>query len=346
MRTQTDKLYWCVFGIDQKLHCVWDCNLPELNSQFLEGIDGGYFSYLSETHEAALKGQNKMRAAVALHTAYFHGLEALFSLIFAAVHSPNALPAWILKCGTIDLRDLVSAVNAKSPIPAARMRFKEYSWTLLAAFFNGPALFPKGNKGTVREDEALLRDFGKLWSMFGSDYVDGFRQKAYNSFKHGFRIRSGGIKVSFKEAGAAEDTPMNILGQSDFGYSFLVPQDFTKFKNSKSSHFAVEEWHINCHPEYSVEALRLISISIHNVVATLKKLGTGEHSQGLTPDGNDWLQRLESKRTGLTNLRQSTNIKSDEVTRFSQEDLQNYFVRSQVPVSVKFDTEDERLNQG
>src|SRR5947208_1356459 len=98
MRPTTTKLYHNVFAAAGKLYCFWDSNAPMLNREFLNGIDHAHFRYLADIHAPALAGPDKNRAATALHTAYFHGLETLFSLIFAGLYAPSALPAWILKC--------------------------------------------------------------------------------------------------------------------------------------------------------------------------------------------------------------------------------------------------------
>ena len=97
MRVTTDKLYYEVFGVGEKLHCLWDGNIPALNLEFLDSVDYEYFKYLADIHAGSLTSPHKMRAAIALHTAYFHGLETLFSLIFAGLHAPSVIPAWILE---------------------------------------------------------------------------------------------------------------------------------------------------------------------------------------------------------------------------------------------------------
>src|SRR5882724_10878252 len=198
MRTTTGNLYFEIFGVKERLHCVWDCNMPALNSEFLNSVDHDYFHYLGEIHTSALAGPNKLRAAIALHTAYYHGLETLFSLIFAGLHTWKAVPAWILKCPTEELRKLVADIQLNQQSPNAQMHFEEYSWKSISALFNGVAL--RGNK----ENERIAEDIGKLWEMFAEDFIDGFIVEAYNSFKHGFRVKLGGVKISFKAAAKPE----------------------------------------------------------------------------------------------------------------------------------------------
>jgi hypothetical protein len=61
-------------------------------------MDTRYFQYQAETHGKNLDGENRQRAAVALRTSYYHGLETLFMLIFAVWQSPHCIVGWLSKC--------------------------------------------------------------------------------------------------------------------------------------------------------------------------------------------------------------------------------------------------------
>jgi hypothetical protein len=321
MRVSTDKLYHEVFGVGEKLHCLWDCNIPALNLEFLNSIDHEYFKYLAEIHSGSLTSPHKLRAAIALHTAYFHGLETLFSLIFAGLHAPSVIPAWILKCRTEELRNLVATVNSKQQAPNVRIRFEDYSWKSISALFNGVAL--DGNN----EQEKAVDDLGKLWQMFAGDYADSFAVDAYNSFKHGFRVKLGGMKIAFKPALSPENPAppkeYQELGNSEFGTSFYVADKIKGASDQKpDQHFRIKDCHVNCYPEYTTESLRLISTSIHNVVSCLKKLSGGEKVPGLVPGNGGWFDELCRKRVGLNNLIAETKIYEEDITRFNKEELQ------------------------
>jgi hypothetical protein len=295
MRPATDKLFYEVFAVGDKFYCLWDNNIPVLNAEFLKYVDHGYFNYLADLHSKELGGANKMRSAVALHTAYFHGLETLFSLIFAGLQAPRAMPAWILKCRTDQLKTLVEIANANSQQIKAQFVLKNYSWESIADFFNGIALH-----GNESQDTGAT-DLGKLWRGFAKDYVDKHSSLAYNSFKHGFRIKLGGMKIAFSPASSPETPPSertyHELGKSDFGTSFYEPISIDGAPNiNPDRHFRIRDCHVNSYPEYAVEALRLISISIHNVVSTLKTLNKITYSPGLLPDKKDWLNSLQQKK--------------------------------------------------
>lgn len=333
MRPTTDKLYNDVFAVGDKLYCIWDTNLPALNSEFLDKVDHDYFRYLADTHSKELEGSNKLRAAVALHTAYFHGMETLFSLIFAGLQAPRAIPAWILKCRTEQLRTLVEDATANIPLAKSEFALKENSWASIADFFNGVALH--GNK----EQDKGATDFGELWKMFAQDYANKNLLLAYNSFKHGFRVKLGGMKIAFAPASTANpDDSANQyqeLGKCECGSSFheaTAIQGAPKLKSDR--HFRVKDCYVNCYPEYAAESLRLISISICNVVSCLKSLNDGKIVSGILPDGIDWLNELRQKKDGLTEFVSDMAISEKDIKRFNEEELNKIFEAKRVEIKI------------
>src|ERR1041385_6978782 len=84
------------FAVGKKPFVVWAYDA--INDDFLRGIDTKYFQYLADTHSANLTGEHRLTAAIALRTAYHHGLETLFMLIFATLQAPHCVVGWILKC--------------------------------------------------------------------------------------------------------------------------------------------------------------------------------------------------------------------------------------------------------
>lgn len=321
MRPISNKLFNDVFAVCDRLYCFWDCNTKELNRQFLNGVDSEYFSYLADVHSASLASENKLHAAIALHTAYFHGLETLFTLIFAGLHAPSAMPAWILKCKSEDLKVLVTMVKTKQPISNTTIQLEEYSWAYIASFFNGVALI-----GNERQDSAA-KEIAELWKLFSEDFLDNFQIGAYNSFKHGFRVKLGGMKVAF--APQTESTAMPPpekfvpLGESTFGTTFYIPKKINGAPNTKlDRHFRITENYVNSYPEYMVEALKLISLSVFNVVCCMKRFNFGEKAIGKTPPLGNWFDDLRRKRTGLTNFSADADISEKSIKRYNNQELQ------------------------
>lgn len=335
MPVTTSQLYYEVFGVGEKLHCFWDSNIPALNLKFLNSIDHEYFKYLADIHSGSLTGPHKLRAAIALHTAYFHGLETLFSLIFAGLHAQTAMPAWILKCRTDDLRNLVTTVDSNQQATNVRIQFEEYSWKSISALVNGSTLV--GNQ----ELDKIVDDLGKLWQKFAKDYTDSLTIDAYNSFKHGFRVRLGGINISFKPALSQENPNPPIeyqeLANSEFGVSFYVADKIKEAPDQKpDQHFRIKDCHVNCYPEYMIESLRLISVSIHNVVSFLKKLNGGETVTGMIPGNGDWFNELCQKRTGLNHFITGLEIHEKDITRFTKDEMQKLLNSKKIEIQITY----------
>jgi hypothetical protein len=212
-------------------------------------------------------------------------------------------------------------VDSKQQATNVRFKFEEYSWKSISALFNVLALV-----GNVELDK-IADDFGKLWQMFAKDYADSFTVDAYNSFKHGFRVRLGGMKISFKPALNSEDptSPEGYqeLANSEFGASFSIADKIKGAPDQKpDQHFRIKDCHVNCYPEYTTESLHLISVSIRNVVSFLKKSNGGEGIPGPIPVSGDWFNELCQKRTGLNNSITDMQIREKDITRFNKEELQ------------------------
>jgi hypothetical protein len=327
-----DKLYYDVFAVGEKLYCLWDRNLNRLNREFLNKVDCQYFAYLADVHSHQLTGPHKFRAAVELHTAYYHGLETLFSLIFAALQSPGAIPAWIMKCRTDDLRNLVRSMNDGRALTRASLKFETYSWQAISDLINGVALQHR------KDNEQVAAEFAKAWTLFGKDFVDEFQIDAYNSFKHGFRVNSGGIKIEFmpgEESATANSARKSVeLGESKFGVSF--PR-LAAFKGT-SSHVRLIKCHVNCHPHYMAQALPLVSMSIHNTVSFLNLFNGFPREDGICPDGDNWFERLNT-REGLTNLVSDENIREEDIEVFNKEELELLFQKNGGLITIYKDNE-------
>src|SRR5258708_2335000 len=149
------RLYSSAFGVGEEPFCVWGWELPQTNMSFLEGIDAKYFDYIADAHIAAFAGPDKHRAAVALRSAYHHGLEALFSLIGATLQSPNCAPAWIIKCSKPgELRRIIDDIsNQRKRVPMAH-EIKEFSWHGISELINGLLYKDKENKQKLVSDFA------------------------------------------------------------------------------------------------------------------------------------------------------------------------------------------------
>ena len=67
------------FLVGERAICVWDHDIKKLNTDFLNGIDPGYFEYLADTHFERLGEGSEdtyQYAALAIRTAFSQGLAA------------------------------------------------------------------------------------------------------------------------------------------------------------------------------------------------------------------------------------------------------------------------------
>jgi hypothetical protein len=155
--------------------------------------------------------------------------------------------------------------------------------------------------------------------------LDGFQIGAYNSFKHGFRVKLGGMKVAFAPDKGIKPLPEDFisLGDSKYGTAFFLPKKISGAPNAQSDqHFRITENYVNSYPEYMVDALRLISISIFNIVECMKRFSLNERPKGKTlPEGN-WFDDLRGKRAGLTNFSVDADVSEKSIKRFSKQELQ------------------------
>ena len=154
-----------MFPVAAEPYCAWW--LKDTNSDFLRGINTSYFRYLAEVHSKALDGEDKQRAAVALRTSYYHGLETLFMLIFAAVQAPKAVVAWLPKCRPVQLRKLVMETTSGKLRPISTMwKLEEAS---LAAHLQ---IGERQNLCGTGRFEAMQRAFAQLWERFANDFTE------------------------------------------------------------------------------------------------------------------------------------------------------------------------------
>ncbi len=110
--------------------------------------------------------------------------------------------------------------------------------------------------------------FGRLWGRFANDFLNDMARREYNSLKHGFRIDPGGFSVSvgWERSPGLPCPPeaMHSIGGSQFGSSFFVKEKFHKHN------FTIQRCLRNWMPANFVRALKLVSISLYNIVSWLR----------------------------------------------------------------------------
>jgi hypothetical protein len=268
-----------IFAVGNVPYCAF--YLRDTNSAFLRGIDTNYFRYLAEVHAKNLDSDDRQRAAIALRTSYYHGLETLFMLIFATLQAPNCVVGWLLKCRPAQLRILVEeTTQGKMRSISSKWTVDGASWCKVSGLINGKLLEGRD------DSESMQGAFAQLWERFAGDFTSDFMVDEYNSFKHGFRTQvSTGPSLSITPPKDSPGQPFTLA--SDFGSTFFVARKLPATEPPGLDHvFSLAYCHVNIQPTAMVSALRMISLCINNIVAFLRLVNghPPEEIQIILPD--------------------------------------------------------------
>jgi len=253
-----------VFAVAGRPYCCWDYDHVERGLEFLDGFDTEYFEMVAglclQDFEAP---DDQLRASVLLRTTYHQAVETLLSLLGAALQAPLAIPAWFTLCSTGDLTSLAASLrDGRSVLTwsgAQRVSFHELSERV-----HGMA-WPDEDG----EDSTAAR-FGKFWRGLSGELLDESARAEYNALKHGNRVRPGGFTLAI----GLEETPgvaappeaMRSLGGSQFGSTFFTSERV----GSSKEHIRAHRRSVNWSPEVLAKRLVLISMSLKNVVGSLR----------------------------------------------------------------------------
>lgn len=232
--------------------------------EFLNMLDPAYFDHVSITmgNLLASNDEEAQYAAIALRTAYSHSLETLFALIGAAIQAHQCVAAWLVKYKNSELEQLVRKLDAGMPV-YSRLTITPLTWHNLAEI-----LSPVDHKN-AEKNEWIRRGFGKLWRRLAKEFLAQETSEEYNSIKHGLRISQRGFSAAFGlETISGQPAPsenMRMLANSKFGNTYHVAQKLHDGRN-----FRLMEKSYNWNPYKYVYALQLISMSVKNVISTLK----------------------------------------------------------------------------
>lgn len=284
-----------VFAVADEPYCCWEYDLAERNQRFLSTLDATYFQYVAHRHFEDIESQDNQRAAVALRAAYHHGLETLFSLLGALTQAPEAVPAWLPKCSTPALRQVVRSLSIGAPILTQNgtQRVLLEDLAVVCHQYCWPDDDPPGITG---------QRFARLWRLFARDFLDEHHIDEYNSIKHGFRVAGGGftlrVGVEDEYGVRAPEENMQTIGGSPFGSSYYEARPVIA-EGAAKYHFRIRHSALNWRAEAMFQRLQLIAWSINNVIAGIRCLngadpGTVEFHRPEDPDAFDsaWRWRV------------------------------------------------------
>lgn len=318
----SQQLQGAMFKVDSIPCCVWDLDLHERNMEFINSINPNYFEYLAQVHFGHIEGENKLLASIALKTAYYHGLETLFTLLCATLQAPNCVYGWTLKSRPHQVRSLVQKIKRGHNNIFNKLNLTYVSWYEVSRKIHNYL------KGKVKDEDEMARSFSDLWLRFSSDFLNEMHISEYNSIKHGFRASPGGfgIAVGLEETPGVQAPPekMHMVGRSEFGSSFLSIKEIDGVPCTKSHpNFHVVRKSINWVPENLAHGLVFISMSINNVLSYLKILNGEDPTTCLFnyPENPDDFYKPWEKPVGVISGSVDYNISQKDIMRFSKEEI-------------------------
>jgi hypothetical protein len=311
------------FAVDDRPFCVWEWDLEQRNTEFIDTLDPGYFEYVARFHVANIDGDDARRAAVSLRTSYAHGLESFFALLFACFQAPDCVPGWLARYQLSDLRALVKKVHNGRPFKS-KIATPATSWDELAAAVHGL---------TIAEGEKQVlwrRELGYLWGGFARDFLDEEQSIEYNSLKHGFRVSPGGfsLRVGFEPEPGIPPPPEEMIGMgsSRFGSTYFKPEALA---GQGGRHFRIRRQSRNWIPENHYHGLRLLSGSMSNIINFLKILrGADPVTTKIRRPENLEIYRYPWRLSaGTVSFNLDTVVSSKDIKEFTAEEVLDVYNR-------------------
>ncbi|MDQ2985515.1 MAG: hypothetical protein M3R13_02180 [Armatimonadota bacterium] len=260
-RAEANVVRRMVIPIGTRNVCVFDFDFARQSREFLAGLDPEYYAFVAKRMLPILKTDDCQRAAVTLRMTYSQALENLFALIAAANVSFETIPHWLALYYIKDLREIVNEIRTPTVDGKRRSPSKNPFHKIASQVLE-----------SKQWDEETITGFADMWRAFSKDFVDTAHDREYNSFKHGFRARSGGYTLSM----GLEETPgvpakpeaMRVVGHSEFGSRTYDMEVFLDEKGEPiKNNFRLHAIDRNWAPKKYVEGLPLLSMSIRNLIS-------------------------------------------------------------------------------
>ena len=317
----------CVrFAVDVTPYACWEWDVRGRNLEFLRGIDPGYYQYVADANAEHLDDdEHKHNAALAIRMGYSQALETFFALLGALLQAPECAYGWLMRYRVVELRRLVEKVRYEREVLTIHDFARYPSWKKLS---DGILQF----LGHDDEKKAWITEgFAKAWGRFSGDFLNAKVTDEYNCAKHGLRGRLGGVRLSYgKQDGPSQPTKpeaMKTIGGSDFGSSFFTCEPLQK---EGKSNFRARRLSRNWVPENFINALHLLSMSISNVVSTLRIVNGEDPGKCLfhNPDRPEAFDTPWSLSCGLTDANMDRILTADQVEPKTKQEILDVYKHS------------------
>jgi len=334
------QMYRSIFKVDEIPYCVWGYDLKARNLEHLKSYDHQYFKYVAELHITQLDGDNKQLAAMALRKEYHHALETLFSLLCSVIQAPACVYGWVLKCTSGQLKKLVKDISIGHP-----GIFNQYGWDSVTWDKLSHRIHAHSNRDSQRAHETG-EQFAKLWRGFADDFLSQDNLDEYNSIKHGFRVRSGGVTLlaGLEEEPGVPAPPenMELIGHGEFGSSFLRAESVGNLPGKQRNPNFRGRWlSLTWNPLAMTAGLILISMSIENTLSFLR-IVNGEPPQTvrfIRPPENEQFSLPWQDSPVVSKLSIDYIIDEAEIQTFTVEEINEI-------ISQLFKQQDEQSPEG
>lgn len=250
------------FAVGEEPYLLWDEDVAERTRGFLSGLDSEYFSYVVRANQST---GDELRASVAIRLALHHATETMFSLIGALVQAPDCPYAWIARCSTSELRQVVKRINDGDATLISKFRLTSLGWEPIASL-----VFEGFEPGSERQQK-VIQNFSKLWHRLAESQFTEAIGDEYNALKHGFRTTPGGFKIHVGPSDGSTEPPpeseMKFLGGSEHGATFYK---LGRLEGNGGRHLSSQRIAMNWSLTGDALLLELIALSIHNILTRLK----------------------------------------------------------------------------
>lgn len=251
------------FVVGEEPHCIWGGDLIVENREYIENLELDYYEYCAEVLLDQLSTENEKKSALALRGLYFQAMETFFAVLFAALQAPHCVAGWLHYYRRRHVLPIIQKIQVGEPF-RSRIPLASVSWENIAKVINGYEMEDEERK------PLLIRRYSESWAFFARRYQDEDLYSEYNGIKHGLRIHSGGFELAIG-MNAPDGTPappekMLSLGGSPFGTRYGVAENIAGDK----CNFCIKRKSINWSARQMVASLRILSISLYNVISFLK----------------------------------------------------------------------------
>ena len=322
---------YCIFLVDERPFCVWDTKIQQNAQDFLNSLEPEYYEHVADRLIRGATSKYKKIAkfsSLILRSTYSQALETLFALIASSVQAPNCPHAWFTTYRNVDLVNVIQKINNGENF-SSQLKNGRATWKNISdALFTPLAINDKKKEASIKDD------FASLWSRFASDFLDKGFSHEYNSIKHGLRIRPGGFSFAIgKESTTGIRAPkenMKLLGKSEYGSKYINSERYQEH----SHHMQIKHHHRNWNPEDFGWGLHMISLSIKNIISSLKILNGSDPKKVKFHWFNDnsvfdkpWAQR---KSIGITSMSWNDfDIPEDFINPFSDKKMRDLYENGQ-----------------